>query len=65
MERSWALHPEESLIIVKEVFITPTCPGLDLRSYIPKFVVAPSSEDNTLIPTKRGVSMWVKIVEFN
>ncbi len=56
MEHSWGLHPEESLVIVKEVFITPTCPGLDLRSYIPKLVVAPSSEDNTLIPTKRGVS---------
>ncbi len=56
MEPSWALSCTDSLVIVKEVFITPSVGGLDIRGYIPKFVVAPESNEDILIPMKKGVN---------
>ncbi len=57
MEQSWALSRSESSIIVKEVFITPSVGGLDIRHYVPKSVVAPESQEDLAIPTKKGVSL--------
>ncbi len=57
MKQSWALSRSESSIIVKEVFITPSLGGLDIRHYMPKLVVAPESQEDTAIPTKKGVSL--------